>query len=192
MDLYNLSQDTELDESDKCTRAVGIVYDMTDKQVEELPLSEYNSRVHEAGRFLLEKVPQIKPKRTIKAGNHKFTICYEPSKLRQRQFVEIMHFGKNPIANMNLVLASLVKPVKFGIATKNNAKDHDRISEQLLQAKVTDVFPACVFFCSLYKNLMISGRDFLVKEMLKAKMTEQEANELIMASINSMDGFSTQ
>lgn len=191
LDLYKLATDKGLDELEKSSQAIGIIYDKTPRQVEEMTMGEFSAKSKEAGKFLTSNIPG-KPVRFTQGKKGKYRIIYDPAKLRQRQYVEILHFGEKPIENMHLVMASLVRPVRWGTARKNTVKEHMAISEDLLTAPVTDIYHACVFFCSLYKNLMNSTRDYLVSEMMTTGMTREKANEMLTASINAMDGFTTQ
>lgn len=205
LDLYKLGSEP-IEEMEKVERAVGIIYDLTPTQVEQLKVSEFNAKAKEAAKFLTSEIPG-KRVRTIKVGKKRYRITYDPTKLRHRQYVEIIHFGEKPVDNMHLIMASLVQPkksfrgrggsaIKFMFTGKsfepyydNQANDHGKIAEDMLNARVTDVYHACVFFCNLYKGLMQSTQDFLETEMMRTGRTRKEANELITASINAMDGF---
>jgi hypothetical protein len=188
MELHKLSLQ-KIDDLEKTEKAVQIIYGKTERQIEEMPFGEFNALAKQAGKFLTEQIPG-KAKRIIKAGKQKFEIIYDPTKLKHRQYVEVLHFGTSPIENMNLIMASIVRPVKWFWSKENNVDDHEKVAEQLLKAKVCDLYHACVFFCNLYKNLMNATRDYLIPEMVKTgKITRKGAESLLMDSVNAMDGF---
>lgn len=188
LDLYRLSINTDLDEMGKLERAVAIIYDKTEREVEEMKMGEFTSIGSHAAQFLTTEIPG-KPVKVIHCNGRKYRITYDPTKLRQRQYVEVIHFGKQPIENMHLIMASLVEPVRWGITRRNVAEDHPVIASDLLQAPVKDVYHACVFFCKLYANLIRSTQDYLVNQLMKKGMQQKEASSLITLSLNAMDGF---
>lgn len=190
LDLYKLSINKELDEMERVERAIGICYNLSDKQVEEIKMGEFANKSREAAKFLTDKIPG-KPVKVIKAGGRKFKIIYDPTQLRQRQYVEITYFGKSPIENMHLIMASIVKPInKLGIATKNKVDDHPEVAEFMLSAPVVDVYHACVFFCKLYRNLINHTQASLVREIMETTtLTREEAEQVVKLSTKALDGF---
>lgn len=188
MELHKLSQ-LEIDDIEKSEKAISIIYGLTERQVGDLPVSKFKDLSTKAASFLMAEIPG-KPKKTIKVGKNKYRIVYDPTKLRQRQYVEILHFGSNPIENMHLIMASIVQPVTWFGVRKNKAEDHEKLAEDLLQAKVCDLYHACVFFCKLFKSLMEASKAFLTQEMIKTgKISKKAAEQLLTVSINALDGF---
>ncbi len=198
-EIYKLSQSADLEDVDKVTRAICIVFNKTEREVEELTISEFNDLAKKCSFLFNDEVPG-KCANIIKVGNKKYGIQYNPQKLRHRQYVEILHFSDKPIENMHLIMASLVTPMKrkrilfipTWLEGRNEAKDHDEISADMLNARVIDVYHACIFFCKLYANLIEVMRDFLVVEMMNKGVKKEEAENLITASRNAMAGFTQQ
>jgi hypothetical protein len=192
LDLYRLSINTDIEAMTKVERAICIIYDMTERQVEEMTVTQFNDYAKQAAVFLNEKIPG-KPVKNIRVGKKKYAICYDPTKLKYRQYVEIMTFGRRPIENMHLITASIVQPVTwYGRKLQNNADNHPSVSGEMLNARVMDVYHTCVFFCNLYRNLIINIQDSLVSEMMMKNMTKEEAEKLVQISIDAMDGFTLQ
>lgn len=174
---------------EKVERAIAILYDLTERQVEELSVSEFNGYAKESAFVLTPKIPG-KPVRQIKVGKRRYSIIYDPTKLRHRQYVEIIHFGDRPIENMHLIMASVVQPVTwYGKRLKNEAEDHPAIASDLLGARVIDVYHTCVFFCKLFANLISSIRVYLVTQMMMEGMRKEDAMMLVDSSRSAMDGF---
>ena len=187
-DIYRLSLNTSLDEMDKLERVICILYNKTEKEVEELSMQEFKECAKECSFVLTDKIPG-KPVKYIKVGARKYGIQYAVHKLRHRQYVEILHFSEKPIENMHYIMASLVQPIKFGIWKKNEAEMHETISLDMLNAKVVDVYHTCVFFCKLYVNLIKNIQGSLVVEMMSKGMTKTQAETVLNASATVMDGF---
>lgn len=192
LDIYKLN-DSSLSEMDKIERVICILFDLTQQQVDDMPMSEFTQKCRIAGFTLNTPIPE-KPVRYIKVGKRKYAITYDPTKLRHRQYVELMTYGTNPTENMHLIMASIVEPVNwYGRKLKNNVDDHAAIASDMLQAKVVDVHNANVFFCKLYVSLIANIKDYLVSQMMmNSNMTREKSESLIMASINAMAGFIPQ
>lgn len=193
LDVYKVSKDTGSDEMTKVEKTVAILYNMSEKQVEELSMMEFGRRCREINFVLVGNIPE-KPVKRIKVNGRRYAINYDPSKIKHRQYVELMHYGANPVENMHLVMASVVQPVTwYGRKLKNSADDHEAVASDMLQAKVIDVHNANVFFCKLYASLMENLRDYLVMQMTQTgKITTNKANEIVTASVNAMAGFIQQ
>ena len=184
LDLYRISG-LDKDEMEKAELAVGAIYSKTPSQVEDLKMSEFLTLSKVAGSFLTGPIPG-KAVRNIKVGLKKYKIEYDPKKLAQRQYVEVVHFATEPIENMALIMASIVRPVRFGVAYPNNANHHQDYVEDILKARVIDVYHTCVFFCSQFRDLMKCTLDYL--ETTKERITKKD-RAMIMSSINAMVGF---
>lgn len=189
LDIHKISTNKDLDDMERLEKTVCTVFDKTEKQVDDMPMDEF-TRLSKQVAFVLDSDIPGKAVRTIKVNGKRFKITYDPTKLRHRQYVELIHFGDKPVENMHYIMASIVQPVTwFGKKLKNMSEDHEWISAAMLNARVIDVYHSCVFFCNLYINLITSIKGSLIKEMMSKGKSQTEASELISISINAMAGF---
>jgi len=190
-DVYRLTEDKTLDDMQRLEKVIAILFDKTERQVEELTVEEFTDCAKQCAFIMqVEQIPG-KPVKYIRCGTRRYGIQYNPAKLRHRQYVEILHFGDKPIDNMHLIMASLVQPVKLGFWRKNEAVDHAQIAQDMLDSPVIHVYHAAVFFCKLYVNLIAAIKDYLVVEMMEknSTITKEEAERLVDISRNAMAGF---
>ena len=192
LDIYQLSIKADVDDMEKAERAVSIIYGKSQREIDEMLMLEFNKLSAAAGKFLTTNIPG-KAKRIISAGRNRYKIIYYVSKLQHRQYVEAIHFGAKPYENMHFMLASIVKPVRWGFARKNKAEEHEKVAMDMLNAKVCDVYHACVFFCNLYKSLIESMRDYLVNTMTQTgKISKDKAEMLITLSTVDLVGYTAR
>lgn len=189
--IHALSKKTDLDDMDKVTQVICILYDKTEALVDEMTLQEYNRLAVECKPYLTDKIPG-KPVKSFRIGTRKYAINYKPTTLKHRQYVEILSFSEKPVENMHNIMASLVQPVRFGFKLKNTASQHSKIADDMLNAPLIAVYHSCVFFCNLYHDLMLHIRDYLIKEMVMKGATKKQAEYLMTSSINAMAGFLAQ
>lgn len=187
-DIHRLSLDTDLDDMDKVTRSIAILFNKTENEVDNMAMYEFSNLAKQCNFLFTDTIPG-KPEKYISIGSKKYGIQYDPKKLTHRQYVEVIHFSEKPIENMHLIMASLVQPVRFGLWRKNKASDHEKIAHDMLNARVIDVYHSCVFFCKLYANLIGVIRGSLVSEMMMKGLTKDQSESLVSHSQNAMDGF---
>lgn len=190
-DIHRLSLSTELDEMDKVTRTIAILYNKTENEVDNLPMGEFN-RLAKGCSFLFTDTVPGKSEKYIYSGTKKYGIIYDPKKLKHRQYVEVVHFGEKPIDNMHLIMASLVQPIKWGFWKSNKTENHEAVAQDMLQARVIDVYHSCVFFCKLYGNLIEVIKASLVRGMMSRGLTKDQAESLVQASRQAIAGFTQQ
>lgn len=191
--IYKLSISKDMEDIDRAHCAISIIYNMTEHEVDNLSLVEFNKLAKESA-FVLGGEGDIpgKPVRKIKIGRRRYAIIYDPTKLRHRQYVELMQYGDKLIENMHLIMASVVQPVTwYGRKIKNNVDDHRAIAADMLNARLIDVYHCCVFFCKLYINLMQDIKDSLVPEMAREGMPIRQLIQLIENSQSIMAGSIT-
>lgn len=187
--ITKVSNDTTIDDTDKACRLISIIYNMPLEQVEDLEMDKFNELAAATGKMLGVKEMPGKPVRTFKANGKKYGIVYDVSKLTHRQYVESVHWSNDTIANMHLIIASIVQPVSFfGKWGKNKAENHAQVAKDILDAPITVVYHTCVFFCKVYMSLLQNLAPKQIMEM-KKKMPEEMAIQLWSGLENSMAGF---
>ncbi len=187
-EVYRLSLSTDLDEMEKVGRIICILYDKTETQVDDMTMAEFNKLANQCSFLLIDQIPG-KPQRKVHANGKKYGIIYNPRLLRHRQYVEILHFAETPIENMHYIMASIVQPIRWGMRKKNEVSMHEEISNDMLNARLIDVYQTCLFFCKLFRNSMLGIKGYLVQEMMKKGMNEYQAAMLLNDSLSAMDGF---
>lgn len=186
-EVHRLSNDTGLDDMDRITNTIGIMFNKSEKEIDEMSYYEFGQLSRQCSFLLINDVPG-KPVNTIKIGTRKYAIPYKPSELKYRQYVEIVTWSKDIIPNLHYIMASLVQPVRFGIKRSNKAKDHSRIAEDMKEAKIIDIYHSCVFFCKLFMASIETTKDSLVNQMMKMGRNREEAETWLNASVTSMAG----
>lgn len=181
--IYALTKDPDYGELERSEKLICILHDMTDHEVSEMNIVDFKKLASTCYFALdIDTLPG-KPVRTLKANGKKYGINYSISKMKHRQYVESVHFGEKPIENMHLIMASIVQPISFfGKWKKNESTMHKEIANDLLQARLIDVYHSCVFFCKLYRNLIYNIKPFLIKGMMEAGLPEEQAVQALTIS----------
>lgn len=187
-ELHRINSDHTLDDMDRATRTIGILYNKSEKEVDEMEYIEFGKLSRACSFLLVNEVPG-KAVKSIKVAGKKYAIPYNISELKYRQYVEVISFSNNVIENLHNILASIVQPVRFGFKTKNKVEDHAKIAEVMKDASIVDVYHSCVFFCKLF----IGSIEAITKGCLEKRiqMNPEKMMEMMILlrdSKNAMDG----
>ena len=190
--IQSLSKEDGFDAS--CS-IVGICFNMTERQVDMLPIKEFN-KLLDATKFLESPLVSKSPK-YIKANGNIYRFIPDITKIRvggTGRYITAKHFQKDVIDNMHRLLATMVIPQKkgwFGLKDAEYiAEEHEKYAEDMLHAKITDVHGPLVFFCKVYMNWIKVSKDSLIQALMeKQKMSQFQAEMFLTDLWQFMDGF---
>lgn len=187
MDLF-LKNDPWLDLE---TLSVGILCNLTEMEVYSLDEKTYIDILN-AIKFLHEP-PQGEARRYINVNGKRYKCIYDVRNIKAARYIEAKHFGKDVVGNLHRIAASMVQPQKRQLFwhkdVKYDASKHEEYASDLLGAPITAVYGSVVFFCKVYNRSINNLKDYLKAEMMKAGMTEQQAEDLHQALCSFTDGI---
>ena len=141
--IYNLynSKDNYTTDIEVDSKLVSIVNDITEAQVDSLPLSEFN-KLKESIKFLTEPIVG-KPVKYIKISKSKrYKINYDVSKMPFARYIESKVFSEDLYGNLHKLAATMVIPQKkrygFWVTEKYDASKHEQYSDDMLTARFID------------------------------------------------------
>jgi hypothetical protein len=191
--IYNAinTKDKDATDLDLEVKLVGIVNNMTEMQIDSLPLNEYKE-LSKTIAFLNEPIEGT-PKKHIRISNSKrYKINYDVSKMPFARYIESKVFSEDLYGNLHKLAATMVIPQKrkFGIwfDEKYDASKHQEYSDDMLNAKFVDVYHSLVFFYQVYRNWIEVSKGYLVKKMVEAGMQEAQAKEVVQSLCIILDG----
>jgi len=166
-------------------KLVGIVNNMTEMQIDSLPLNEYKE--------LSKTIAFLNPKKHIRISHNKrYKINYDVSKMPFARYIESKVFSEDLYGNLHKLAATMVIPQKrkFGIwfNEKYDASKHQEYSDDMLNAKFVDVYHSLVFFYQVYRNWIEVSKGYLEKKMVEAGMQEAQAKEVVQSLCIILDG----
>jgi hypothetical protein len=172
-------------------KLVGIVNNMTEMQIDSLPLNEYKE-LSKTIAFLNEAIEGTPKKHINISYNKRYKINYDVSKMPFARYIESKVFSEDLYGNLHKLAATMVIPQKrkFGIwfNEKYDASKHQEYSDDMLNAKFVDVYHSLVFFYQVYRNWIEVSRGYLEKKMVEAGMQEAQAKEVVQSLCSILDG----
>ena len=191
--IYNVlnskdKNDTDLDIN---VRLVAIVNNLTEMQVDSLPLNQY-AELSKSITFLNEPI-NGKPVKYIRTSkSRRYRINYDISKMPFARYIESKVFSEDLYGNLHKLAATMVIPQKrnFGgwYDIPYDASSHQEYANDMLEAKFVDVYHSLVFFYQVYRNWIEVSQDYMANKLTKAGMKEQEATEVVVSLLSILDG----
>jgi len=190
--IYNVlnakdKNDTDLDIN---VRLVAIVNNLTEMQIDSLPLNEY-AELSKSITFLNEPI-NGKPVKFIRISNRRYRINYDVSKMPFARYIESKVFSEDLYGNLHKLAATMVIPQKkklgFWVDLPYDASSHQEYANDMLEAKFVDVYHSLVFFYQVYRNWIEVSQDYMANKLTKVGMKQQEATEVVVSLLNILDG----
>lgn len=181
--------DTELD---LAVKILAILTDRTESQIDSLSIIDLKKQLKGID-FVTKDKPNPKPIDYIKVGNKKYKCVYDIKRIPYARYIESKFFGADVTKNLHKIAASMVMPMKWTWRgwkiAKYDASKHEDYAQDLLSAPFEAVYGSVVFFCQVYADSIASLKDYLIQEMMKSGMKEEEAEMSIKDLCRIMDGF---
>jgi len=190
MDLYASAKD--MSELDLAYKVTGIVMDLTENQIDSLPVDQLRPLLEQI-RFVHEQ-PKPQPQKYIKVNGKRYRCIYDVRKIPSARYIETKYFDQDRIGNLHKLAASMVMPQKrnwlgMWVDDKYDAGKHTEYSDDMLAAPITAILGSVVFFYQVYNNWIKSSKDYLISQMILTGMSKYQAEKLYIHLCSTMDGY---
>jgi hypothetical protein len=180
------------DEIEKSFKLIGIVYNMTENQVDSLTQAEYKAKLKECD--FLNSLPEGKPVNIIKVNGKRYRLIYDVTRMPFGRYVESKAFVGDIYGNLHKLGATMVMPQKrnwlgFWIDDKYDASKHEDYADDILQANFQDVYFSLVFFYQVFRNWIEVTRDYLVAKMITTGQTKEQCSQVVANLCSILDGI---
>jgi hypothetical protein len=195
-ELYYISSSNDMD-IDKSVKMIGVITGKTPDEVDLMKRKKFlklcksiTKQFEIFGTNLLKG----KPRKMIRVGWKLFRIHYDITKqpLNAGRYVEGITFSKDIVNNLHKIMATIATPIKWSwkeLRFVEYKLDHSDIAAIMEEAKFSDAYQCAVFFYTLYSSSIQIIQPYLVKEMEKAGMEKQKAEETLNGLHKILDGF---
>jgi len=182
----------EDDDIDKSYKLIGIVYNMTENQVDSLTQAEYKEKLKECD--FLNTMPQGKPVKVIKVNGKRYRLIYDVTRMPFGRYIESKAFVGDIYGNLHKLGATMVMPQKrnwlgLWVDDKYDASKHEDYADDILQANFQDVYFSLVFFYQVYRNWIEVTRDYLVAKMMMTGQTQAQCSQAVADLCSILDGI---
>lgn len=191
-ELYAIAR-TVTDPTEQAIRNVMVIRGLTERQVDDMPVPEFNKYAREAVAILSYSGGTGHPHSFIKANGRLFQVNYKVHTISAGQNAEINEWLRegDVIGNLDKLLASISVEVKrYGWIKlpARKRREHAEIAADFKQADFFTVMDCIVFFCAIFEH---STKAILESPILQKEMTTEQINELQMVLSKFTGGFAT-
>jgi hypothetical protein len=188
-DIYANSKDlTDLDLSIKVT---SILKNMTEHQIDSLPVKELGPLLESIAFVHQEIQPQAVDR--IKINGRVYKCIYDVRNIPAARYIESKHFSSDVMGNLHKIFACMVIPQKktwFGWKDdKYDAGKHSDYAQDMLEAPIQSVLGSVVFFYQVYRLWIKNSRHYMVQQMMEQGVERKKAEEVHQVLCTIMDGY---
>jgi hypothetical protein len=182
-------EDTELD---KAVKTLAILTNRTESQIDSLSISELNKELKQID-WISKQEAKPKPVDFIKVNGKRYRCIYDVRQIPFARYIESKFFSEDVVLNLHKIIASMVRPMKLTWrgwkVAKFDASKHEDYAQDLLSAPFESVYGSVVFFCQVFSDSIKSSKDFMILDLQKNGMTQEEAEMTMEVLCGAMAGF---
>ena len=173
------------------SKLVGIIYNLTDTQVDNLSVMQFNN-LRATLDFLKDEIKGEAAK-YVEINSKRYRFIYDVFQIKAARYIESKVFSTDLIGNLHKIAASMVVPQKktwYGkwVDDKYDAANHSKYADDMLEAKFVNVYNSIVFFYQVYRNWIEISKDYLVREMTEQGLTKEAADQAVVILLEILDG----
>jgi hypothetical protein len=179
-------------ELDKEVKQLAVISGLTEYQIDSLSI-ETLKEMRQDLAFLDEPI-EGKPVDFIVVNGRRYRMNYDIKNMPAARYIESKVFSKDTLGNLHKIAASMVIPQKktwFGkwVDDKYDASKHEEYAADMQEANFIHVYHSLVFFYQVYRNWIEVSRDYMKTEMMKAGMTTEQADTVVLLLCESTGGI---
>ena len=173
------------------SKLVGIIYNMTDTQVDNLSVMQFNN-LRSTLDFLKDEIKGEAAK-YVEINGTRYRFIYDVFQIKAARYIESKVFSTDLIGNLHKIAASMVVPQRktwYGkwVDQEYDAANHSKYADDMLEAKFVNVYNSIVFFYQVYRNWIEISKDYLVNEMTTQGLTKEQADQAVVILCEILDG----
>lgn len=169
-ELYRISL-MELTDIEKSSLFVQALTGYSADKVDKMDIRSFEKlckKVDKTSNILTDKIKTGKPKKWVWANGRLYFLSYDITKMDAGKYIEIATFSQDVIGNLHKIIATMSTPCKLGLkGIVKVDRDHDEIANDMLELEFEIAYQMSVFFCTLFRNSMISIASSLSQEEWK-------------------------
>ena len=173
------------------SKLVGIIYNLTDTQVDSLTIQQFNN-LRGTLNFLDDKI-EGKAVKYTQVNGKRYRFIYDVQQMKAARYIESKVFSTDLISNLHKLAASMVMPQRktwYGkwVDDEYNAAKHSEYAADIQASNFVHIYHSVVFFYQVYRNWIEVTKDYLVTEMTSKGLTKEVAEGVVQTLCETLDG----
>jgi hypothetical protein len=181
-------------EKDIENKLIAIINNLTENQVNSLPIKQLNKLRSEL--YFLKDNYEGQPVNRIYANKRIYKFIKDSKDINTARYIESKFFMKDLIPNLHKIAASIVIPqerkwFKY-VDLKYNSDLHQEYANDILHANFKEVYFSVVFFYQVFNDWTPITKDYLTENLNKQGLTMDKAEKVAAILWNILDGNTAQ
>lgn len=173
------------------SKLVGIIYNLTDTQVDSLTIQQFNN-LRGTLDFLDDKI-EGKAVKYTQVNGKRYRFIYDVQQMKAARYIESKVFSTDLIGNLHKLGASMVVPQKktwYGrwVDDTYDAAKHSEYAADLQASNFVHIYHSVVFFYQVYRNWIEVSKGYLIQEMMEKGLTTEVAQGVVQTLCEALDG----
>lgn len=173
------------------SKLVGIIYNLTDTQVDSLTIQQFNN-LRGTLDFLDDKI-EGKAVKYTQVNGKRYRFIYDVQQMKAARYIESKVFSTDLIGNLHKLAASMVVPQKktwYGrwVDDTYDAAKHSEYAADLQASNFVHIYHSVVFFYQVYRNWIEVSKGYLIQEMMEKGLTTEVAQGVVQTLCEALDG----
>lgn len=148
--LYDIETNQNLNIVEKQQKMLSIIEGKPESEYETYKYRQLVEDYHSKTEFFYN-VPECKPVDILEVNGNRYKFCFELTEITAGQYIDITHFS-GEIMQLNKIAACFFLPMKGKRYMEYGSVPHDKVAEDLLDARFVDVYGCMVFFINYSRN----------------------------------------
>jgi len=166
--LYDIEINTNLNIIEKQQKMLAVVEGRDEQYYDNFKYRDLMHLYHDRLSFF-ESIPETKPVDYLKVGDKRYKFCYELDEIVAGQYIDIMSFS-GEMMQLNKIAACFFLPMVKNKYLPYGKIPHDKVAEEMLEAKFLDVYGCMLFFCQLFNELISNT---IIYSMLNKELAQK-------------------
>jgi hypothetical protein len=172
IELYDIEKNSNLFLIEKQVKMLSIIEGKDEREYDGIKYGMLLEKLNDKTSFF-DNIPETHPVDIIEVNGNKYKFVHEVDQLTAGQFIDISHWGGN-LMEIHNAAACFMRSMKGNKILKYGSIPHNKIAEDLLDARFVDIHGCLVFF-----YLLLTEFTKLTLDSLKLK----EENQMMLTNL---------
>jgi hypothetical protein len=163
LQMYDIEQSKNINELEKQLRMMCVIENKKEEDYDRMKYLDFLEHLKKVTDEL-RSIPDFKPVDYITVNGNRYKFVHEIKEITAGQFIDFNHFS-NDIMNLHKTAAVFFLGMKGDRVCAYGEIPHDKIAEDLLDAKFSEIQGCLLFFYHLTINSILTMQTYSEQEM---------------------------
>jgi hypothetical protein len=154
LELYDIESNKNITDLDKQVKMLCVVEQKKEDDYDHMKYKDFLLHLKDVTDKMRE-IPDCKPVDVLEVNGNKYKFVHQIDEITAGQYIDFSHFSQEPL-NLNKTAAVFFLPIKGKTVCKYGEVAHEKVAEDLLDARFIDVNGCLLFFYHVVTESILS------------------------------------